>query len=95
MRKIRLTGREAKVIRTIGFALALPGAEIMEITKLEAEDLTDVLNGLMTVGFVECIPYADQISMEAMPTTEFEVNSAYSHELKTSLGMSGGRERRR
>lgn len=87
MRKIKLTGREANVIRTIGFNLALTGAEIVEITKIAPEDLTDILNGLMTVGFVNCTPYADDVSLEGMPATEFEVNSAYSHELRLALGM--------
>lgn len=95
MRKIKLTGREANVVRTIGFALALPGSEIQEITKIEPEDLTDILNGLMTVGFVECTPYAEQVGLEAMPTTEFEVNSAYAHELKAALGLGRDRDRRR
>ena len=40
------------VLRAIGFALAVPGAEIQEATRLPDEDLTDVLNGLMVVGYV-------------------------------------------
>ncbi len=92
MRKIKLTGREANVIRTIGFNLALTGAEILEITKIAPEDLTDILNGMMTVGFVNCTPYADQVSEAEMPGIEFEVNSAYSHELRTALGL--GRDHR-
>jgi hypothetical protein len=87
MKQIRLSGREVAVIRAIGFSLPLTGAEILEHTRLSNEDLTDILNGLMVVGYVESTPYAEEIALEAMPTTEFEVNSAYSHELKAALGL--------
>ena len=51
------------------------------------EDLADVLNGLMEVGYVECTPFAEQTTVAALPTTEYEVNSAYAHELKNALGL--------
>ncbi len=85
MKQIKLSGREMVVLRAIGFALPLPGAEIQEATRLNDEDLADVLNGLMVVGYVECTPYADQIATERVRETEFEVNSAYAHELKEAL----------
>ena len=86
MKNIRLSGREATVIRSLGFGLAMSGSELLEHARLEENDLVDVLNGLMEVGFVECTPFADQTTVAALPTTEYEVNSAYAHELKTSLG---------
>ena len=87
MKQIRLSGREASVIRSIGFALAVNGTELQENTRLAADDLTDVLNGLMEVGYVESTPFAEQTTVEVLPTTEYEVNSAYAHELKAALGL--------
>ena len=87
MKQIRLSGREATVIRFIGFGLGVTGTELLEDTRLAPDDLTDVLNAMMDSGYVECTPFAEKVTLEAMPTTEFEVNSAYAHELKASLQM--------
>lgn len=86
MKQIRLSGREAAVIRAIGFGLAVNGNELVDITRLLPEDLVDVLNGLMDVGYAECSPYTEHTSVAALPTTEYEVNSAYTHEIKAALG---------
>ena len=43
MKQIRLSGREAAVIRAIGFGLAVNGDELLDITRLLPEDLVDVL----------------------------------------------------
>lgn len=75
------------MIRSLGFALGMNGTELVEHTRIEAAELVDILNGLMEVGYVECTPYAEQTSVSALPTTEYEVNSAYSHELKSALGL--------
>jgi hypothetical protein len=87
MKQIRLSGREALVVRALGFALAMPGPELLENTRLSPEDLVDVINALMDVGFVECTPYAEHTTVEALPATEYEVNSAYTNELKAALGF--------
>ena len=87
MKQIRLSGREATVIRSIGFALSVKGDELLENTRLEPADLVDVLNGLMEVGYVECTPYAEHTTTAALTDTEYEVNSAYAHEMKTALGF--------
>ena len=88
MKQIRLSGREATVIRFIGFGLAVTGTELLENTRLDAEDLTDVLNAMMDAGYVESTPFAEKTTIEAMPATEFEVNSAYAHELKTAMHLN-------
>lgn len=85
MKQIKLSGREMVVLRAIGFALPLSGAEIQDATRLSDEDLADVLNGLMVVGYVESAPYAETLAAERVRETEFEVNSAYAHELKEAL----------
>ena len=85
MRNSKLTGREVSVVRAIGFADAILGAEIQENTRMEPEDVTDTLNSLLSAGFAECIPYRDEVQMAEMPVTSFELNPAYAHELKAAL----------
>ncbi|MDQ2867528.1 MAG: hypothetical protein M3R59_03810 [Verrucomicrobiota bacterium] len=85
MREIKLSGREAAVVRAIGFAEAMMGAEIQDYTQMAAEDVSDILNGLLAAGLVESVPYAEQVDMAEMPATSFEVNPAYVHELRIAL----------
>ena len=85
MRTIKLTGREATVVRAIGFAESMLGAELQDYTRMEPEDMTDTLNSLMSAGFVESVPYREEVEMAEMPVTAFEVNAAYVHELKQAL----------
>jgi hypothetical protein len=82
MRMIKLTGREAAVVRAMGFGEALAGAEIQDNTRMEAEELTDVLNTLISAGFVESIPYSEDVQMADMAATAFEINPAYAQELR-------------
>jgi hypothetical protein len=85
VRNIRLTGREASVVRSIGFAEAMIGAEIQDQTRMQPDDLTDTLNSLMSAGFVESIPFFEEVELAAMPVTAFELNPAYVHELRDAL----------
>jgi len=82
---IKLSGREASVLRAIGFTNSMLGAEIQDYVKMESDDVTDALNALMAAGFVESIPYSEQVGLAEMPVTAFEVNPAYTHELKRAL----------
>lgn len=88
MRQIKLTGREASVVRAIGYTEAAAGAEIQEFTRMEPEDVTDALNSLMSAGFVESVPFSEQIEMAAMPVTMFELNPSYVHEIKLACRRS-------
>lgn len=85
MRQIKLTGREANVVRAIGFTEAMLGAEIQDFTRMEIEDVTDTLNGLMAAGFVESIPYADEVQLAEVPVTAFEINPGYVQSLREAL----------
>ena len=85
MRMIKLTGREATVMRAIGFTESMLGSEIQDFTRMESEDVTDTLNGLVAAGFVESIPYREEVPLAEMPVTAFEVNPAYAQELKRAL----------
>jgi hypothetical protein len=85
MRHIKLSGREATVVRAIGFTEAMMGAEIQDSTHMAVEDVTDTLNSLMSAGFIETVPYYDEVQIAEMPVTAFELNPAYVHELKQAL----------
>ena len=85
MRYVKLTGRELSIVRVIGFAEAMTGAEILEATRMDAEDITDTLNGLLSAGFVESVPYTEEVVVEEMPATSFEVNPAYAADLRTAM----------
>jgi hypothetical protein len=85
MRSIKLTGREATVVRAIGFTESMLGAEIQDFTHMELEDVTDTLNGLMAAGFVESVPYCEAVQLAEMPVTAFELNPAFVHELKHAI----------
>jgi hypothetical protein len=85
MRVIRLSGREASVVRAIGFAEAALGSEIQDQTRMELEDVADVLNSLIAAGFVESIPYTEEVGLAEFPVTSFEVNPAYSHQLRNAV----------
>ena len=85
MRFIKLTGREASVMRAIGFTDSMLGAEIQDQTHMELEDVNDTLNSLLAAGFVESIPFCEQVDLAEMPATAFEVNPAYVHELRQAL----------
>ena len=85
MRSIKLTGREATVVRAIGFTESMLGAEIQDLTHMELEDVTDTLNGLMAAGFVESVPYCEEVQLAEMPVTAFEINPSFVHELKHAI----------
>ena len=85
MRNIKLTGREATVVRAIGFTEAMMGAELQDQTHMDGEDVTDTLNSLMSAGFVESVPYYDEVQLAEMPVTAFELNPAYVSDLRQAL----------
>jgi hypothetical protein len=85
MRQIKLTGRETSVVRAIGFTESMLGTEIQDHVRMESEDLTDTLNGLIAAGFIETIPYCEQVQLAEMPVTAFELNPAYVHDLREAM----------
>jgi hypothetical protein len=85
MRHIKLSGREATVVRAIGFSEAMMGAELQDVCHMDSDDVTDTLNSLMSAGFVESVPYYDEIQLAEMPVTAFELNPAYANELRQAL----------
>jgi hypothetical protein len=73
------------VIRAIGFTEPVLGAEIEDFTRMESEDVANALNSLMSAGFVESIPYYDQVQLADMPVTAFEVNPGYAQGIREAL----------
>ena len=85
MRSIKLSGREATVVRAIGFTEPMMGAELQDQTHMDSEDVTDTLNSLMSAGLVESVPYYEEVQLAEMPVTAFELNPAYASELRQAL----------
>lgn len=69
----------------IGFSEPMLGSELQDNTAMELEDITDTLNSLISAGFVETVPYRDQVEMAEVPVTTFEVNAAYAHQLRKAM----------
>ncbi len=85
MKQIKLSGRERAVLRALDFSTGTSGEELLERTKLAPEDLVDVLNGLMSVGYAEMRPYAEMTSLETFGETMFDVNPSYAIQLREAL----------
>jgi hypothetical protein len=85
MRSIKLSGREATVVRAIGFTEAALGADLQDATRMELDDIATTINSLISAGFVESIPYTEAVDLAELPVTSFEVNPAYARELKDAL----------
>jgi hypothetical protein len=81
---IRLSGREASVVRSIGFGMGVSGAELQAVMQMDAESLVDVLNTLLETGFVETASLREQITLADFEAERFEVNPSYVQDLKAA-----------
>jgi DNA-binding MarR family transcriptional regulator len=84
MRKIKLSGREVAVVQCIDDTSSTPGLEIRERTHMDIEDLVEIANSLLDAGFVETLPPSDRVTAEKFDATLFEINPAYTHELRVA-----------
>jgi hypothetical protein len=84
-RQIKLSGRELGVMRTIGFGLGMPGAEIQERTQIDPEDLCDLLNTLLDIGYLETPTMKERIPLAEYATETFEINPSYASDLKVAM----------
>jgi DNA-binding IclR family transcriptional regulator len=84
-REIKLNGRELGVMRAIGFGLGVPGAELQERTNIEPEDLCDLLNTLLDIGYLETPSMKERVTLDEMPAELFEINPSYAGELKVAM----------
>lgn len=85
MKEIKLTGRERAVLRYIDFAIGTTGADLLEHTRLDPEDLVAVINALMEVGYAQVEPYAETTDEETFREQIFSVNPSYALELKNAM----------
>ena len=85
MRQIKLSGREAAVVKAIDFSTGTSGTEVLEHTRIAREDLVNILNGLMDVGYVECTPMREHVHDDCFEETIFEVNPSYALALREAL----------
>ena len=82
---IKLSGREAAVVRTIGFGLGVTGEDLRERLQMAPEDLVDVLNAMMEGGFLEAASQRERVTIADYATDEFEVNPSYAGDLKLAI----------
>jgi len=85
MKIIKLSGRESSVVRAIDFSTGTLGSDLFERTKIELDELTALVNGLMDAGFLESTPPCERLTEPLLMTTLIEVNPGYAHELKGAL----------
>lgn len=84
-RPIKLNGREAGVIRAIGFGLGISGAEVHERMQMGAEELVDLLNSLLDMGYIETPTMSERVTAEGYASEMFEVNPSYAAILKAAI----------
>ena len=84
-RPIKLSGREAALVRAIGFGLGVAGEELRERLQMTPEDLVDVLNAMMEGGFIESASMRERVAITDYATEEFEVNPSYAGDLKLAM----------
>ena len=85
MKNIKLSGRELAALRALNFGSGSLGSDIQERTRIIAEEMVEVMNGLMEAGFVEANPPVESVTLETLPKTLFEVNPGYVQELKLAI----------
>ena len=84
-REIKLNGRELGVMRTIGFGLGVSGAEIQERTQIDPEDLCDLLNTLLDIGYLETPTMKERVPFADYAAEIFEINPSYASDLKVAM----------
>ena len=85
MKQIKITGRERSVLRVLDFSTGNTGEELLVSSRLEPEDLVDVLNGLMSPGYLEVVPSAEETTLGTFREARFDVNPSYAQELRAVM----------
>jgi hypothetical protein len=81
-RQIKMSGRELGVMRAIGFGLGVSGTELQERTNIAPEDLCDVLNTLLDIGYIEVTSAKQRVTEADYAAENFEINPSYVADLK-------------
>jgi hypothetical protein len=83
MRLLKFSGREAAIVRAIDFATGTLGAELLVRTRIGAEEVVEIINGLMDAGYVETNPPRHgHVERGEFYWTMFEANPAFVHQLR-------------
>ncbi|HKG97341.1 MAG TPA: hypothetical protein VKA97_05995, partial [Pyrinomonadaceae bacterium] len=59
--------------------------DLLHRTRMDAQDVTDILNAFLVAGFIETIPAREQIAAAELPTLKIEINPGYSHQLSVAI----------
>lgn len=73
------------MLKAIGFGLGVSGEELLERTHMSEEDLCDVLNTLLEIGYVETASMKERVTVENLKTENFEINPSYASDLKEAM----------
>ena len=95
-REIHLSGGEITLLKTLGLSgTPTPGQQLVEHAgEMETAELLDVLNGLITTGYV----LSNKLnvgSIEDVTRATFRVNASYARELRDAISPGRRRERDR
>jgi hypothetical protein len=82
---VKVSGREGAVLRAIGFGLGVPGEDLAERTQMDREELTDVLNSLIQLGYVELESMKEAVDVADFGGELFEVNPSFVNDIKEAL----------
>ena len=85
MKQIKLSGRELAVLRAIDYATGSTGVEIREKTAIDGGDVSEILNALCEVGYVESFPPVEPVTYLNYAETRFEINPSYAMQLKVAM----------
>ena len=92
-REINLSGGEISLLKTIGLSGAsASGKQLLERGgEMEAAELLDALNGLITTGYILC----NKVNISSMEDAEhafFRVNASYARDLRDAINPGRRRE---
>ena len=73
------------MMRSIGFGQGVTGAEILDRMPMSAEELVDVLNSLLSAGFIETGSTKESGTSANFAAENYEINPAYSTDLRDVL----------
>ena len=81
-REIKFNGRELAIMRAIGFGLGVSGTELQERMNLPDDELVDVLNTLLDMGFIETTTMKERVAITDYTNENFEINPSYASDVR-------------
>lgn len=73
------------MMRSIGFGMGITGSEIQERMALPDDEIVDILNTLMGMGYIETMTMKDHVTLADYATENFEINPSYAAEIRLSM----------